>query len=229
MTLGEGQILFRYGEMIHHAYFPVTAVASLVSLLEEGKCIEIGMVGFESVVGLPAILGPNVAIHTAEVLVPGRMLRIRIDVLKEHLGRNDPLCRQLTLHMWSLLAQFSRLAVCNLCHQIPERLSRWLLSLQDRATTNEFRLSHEQIAEKLSIRRSGVTIQLGSFERMGAIESGRRRIRIVDREILKMHSCECYRRMSEEAGLSHGPRLISDLGNAAPTLLPHPQPIHLGT
>jgi CRP-like cAMP-binding protein len=229
VTLRPGQSLFRYGEKVHYAYFPLTAVVSLVCLLEEGKSIEVGMTGPEGLVGSPAVFGPAAASQTAEVLIPGSALRIRVESLKKHLGWNEPLHRQLALHVWSLLAQFSRQVACSLCHQIPERLARWLLTLQDRTGGNEFRLTHEQIAEKLSIRRSGVTLQLGSFERMGAIESGRRRVRVIDRGNLKMISCECYKRLAEEAELTQDQRPISELGVVFPTPFPAPQSIRVGT
>jgi CRP-like cAMP-binding protein len=215
--------------MVHYAFFPVTAVASLVYLLKDGKRIEIGMVGPESGVGLSAILGPHIADHTAEILVPGQVMRVRAEVLRRHFGAGDPLCRQVTFHTWLLLAQISRLAVCNLCHHIPERLSRWLLTLQDRTLTDEFRLSHEQIAERLSIRRSGVTIQLGALEKMGAIESGRRRIRIIDRDKLKMVSCECYNRLAEEITLGHDRRRSEESGKLFPPQYPVTAPFRIGT
>jgi CRP-like cAMP-binding protein len=199
VSLRRGQCLYRYGDPTTHVFFPGTTIASLVCLLPDGKSSEIGMVGPESGAGLPTALGPNVAAHTAEALVSGRALKIRADALKRHYDAHETFRRQVTSQLWLQLAQSSRLASCNLYHQIPERLCRWLLTLQDRSSMDEFQVTHEQIADRLGIRRSGVTIQLGSLEELGAIELGRRRIKIVRRELLRRISCECYERSAQEA------------------------------
>jgi CRP-like cAMP-binding protein len=224
-----GQALFHYGDEVKYAFFPVTAVASLVYLLEDGKSIEVGMVGPESGIGLTTILGSHIADHTAEILIPGLVMKVRVEVLARHFGTGDFICQQLTLHMGLRHAQITRLAVCNLCHHIPERLSRWLLTLLDRTRTNEFQISHEQIAERLSIRRAGVTSQLGEFEKMGAIEAGRRRIKIIDREKLKRFSCECYRCLSEETTLIHNRRRGEGLGIVFPPPVAATFPLRIGT
>jgi CRP-like cAMP-binding protein len=203
VSLRCGQCLYRYGDPIDYVFFPVTTVASLICLLPDGKSSEIGMVGRESAVGLTTALGLNLAAHTAEALIPGRALRIPAHVLKRHCGAHESLRSQVSLRLWLQLAQFSRLASCNLYHQIPERVCRWLLTLQDRSCSDEFHITHEQVAERLGVRRSGVTIQLGSLEQSGAIESGRRRIKVVSRDVLGRISCECYERSAQETGWAH--------------------------
>jgi len=203
VTLRANQSLFHYGDSVDHTFFPFTAVVSLVCVLEEGKSIEIGQVGHESLIGLQTMLGPDIALHTAEVLIPGRAVRVRTEALRRHYASNSWLNRQLTFHLWSLLNQFSRLSACNLCHHIPERVARWLLALHDRAGVDDLKLTHERIAERLGVRRAGVTFQLGSLEEMGAIQSGRGRVKITDRAILEKISCECYKRLAEESKLAH--------------------------
>jgi len=203
VTLQANQALFRYGDSVDYTYFPLTAVASLLSLLEGGKSVEIGLVGREGVLGVPTMLGSNSATYTAEVLVPGQAVRVRAEALRKYYAMNDPLCPQLIQQAWSLSTQFSRLAVCNLCHHIPARVSRWLLMLQDRAAVDELHLTHEQIATRLGIRRSGVTVQLGQLEEAGAIEAKRGRVRITDRSKLEEVSCECYRYLVAESAWAY--------------------------
>jgi CRP-like cAMP-binding protein len=203
VTLQADQSLFHYGDLVKSAFFPLTAVVSLRCLIEEGKSIEVGQVGHESLIGLPALLGPDIALHTAEVLIPGRAVMIRTESLRRYYATNDWLHRRLAFHLWSLLNQSSRLSVCNLCHRIPERVSRWLLTLHDRAKMDDLNFTHERLAELLGVRRASVTIQLGVLAGMGAIRSGRRRVRIIDRDKLKMVSCECYKYLAEEYKLVH--------------------------
>ena len=47
------QTLLVSGEPIEHVYFPETGMVSLVTPLEDGAMIEIGMIGREGVVGMP--------------------------------------------------------------------------------------------------------------------------------------------------------------------------------
>jgi CRP-like cAMP-binding protein len=201
VTLHFNQSLFRCSDSVDHIFFPLTSVISLVCLLEDGKNVEIGMVGREGLVGLPTVIGSNSAIYDAMVLIPGRTIKVRAQTLRTCLAQNKSVFRQVMCYNVSLLMQHSRLAACNLCHHIPERVCRWLLLMQDRAEQDEFQITHEQIANRLGIRRSGITVQLGQFEEIGAIQSRRGRIHILNRHKLEEIACECYRHLVEESNL----------------------------
>src|SRR5947209_11783719 len=56
VALSHGQILYEPGEPIRHAYFPVTALASLLTLSNEGQAVEVAAVGRDGIVGLPLFL-----------------------------------------------------------------------------------------------------------------------------------------------------------------------------
>lgn len=214
VTLRANQTLFRTGETVEYAFFPSTAVASLVCLLESGKSVEIGLVGYEGLVGSPVLFGSTRATYSAEVLVPGQAIKVRIDILRQQATLNASLHRLLMLHFQSLMAQFSQLAACNLCHHIPERVCRWLLLLHDRTRWDEFQLTHEQIAERLGIRRAGITIQLGHLEAQGAIQASRGKIRVIDRHKLEAGACECYRCLSSESQLTVVPSITTQANTA---------------
>jgi CRP-like cAMP-binding protein len=216
VTLQANQSLFRYGETIDYIFFPLTTVASLLCLLESGQNIEIGLVGREGLIGLPSVIGSTRAIYSAEVLIPGQAIRVRTETMRTCFALHEGGCQQLMHYSLSLLTQFSQLAACNLCHHIPERVCRWLLLLQDRSAQDEFQLTHEQIAIRLGIRRSGITTQLGQLEEKGAIEAHRGRIKIVDRRKLEAVSCECYRCLAEEFKLTAAPSsvAIASVGSA---------------
>jgi hypothetical protein len=55
----------------------------------------------------------------------------------------------------------------------------------DRAESDEMRLTHEFLALMLGMRRVGVTIAIGHFERKGVISTARGAIRVRDRAGLK--------------------------------------------
>jgi len=209
VTLEANQPLFRNGDAVDDVVFPLTAVVSLLYLQEDGKNVEIGLVGREGLVGLPALLGPNNAIYSAEVLVPGQAIRVRASALKMQCETSEMLCQQVKLQSWAHLMQMSRLSACNLCHHIPERVCRWLLMLQDRTRQEEFHITQERIAERLGIRRAGVTVQFSKLEQLGAIHVRRARIAILDRSKLEEIACRCYQ------GLAEKPKLVAARQHAA--------------
>jgi len=57
VDLALGQVLYEPGAKMSHAYFPSTAVVSLLYELANGDCAEIALVGNEGVVGISIFLG----------------------------------------------------------------------------------------------------------------------------------------------------------------------------
>src|SRR5262245_36121506 len=57
VTLAKGTILYEPDEKIEHVYFLNNALVSIISMNSEGSTLEIGLVGHEGMVGVPAILG----------------------------------------------------------------------------------------------------------------------------------------------------------------------------
>jgi CRP-like cAMP-binding protein len=57
ISLDMSQPLYEPGQEITHVYFPVTAVTSLLSEMEDGATVEIATIGREGMVGLPVFLG----------------------------------------------------------------------------------------------------------------------------------------------------------------------------
>ena len=51
------QVLYEAGAAIDHLYFIEQGVASVLTSMANGTTIEVGMIGIEGVVGLPALLG----------------------------------------------------------------------------------------------------------------------------------------------------------------------------
>jgi CRP-like cAMP-binding protein len=222
VTLRVHQMLFHVGDVLEYAWFPSTAVASLVCLLESGKSVEIGLVGYEGMVGSPVLFGSTKATYSAEVLVPGHAIKVRIETLRQQAALHTSFYRLLMLHSQSLMAQFSQLAACNLCHHIPERVCRWLLLLHDRTKLDEFQLTHEQIAERLGIRRAGITIQLGQLEALGAIQASRGKLKVIDRRKLEAVACECYRCLANESQLHALPQPTIQANALTASPLPPP-------
>src|SRR5262245_38635954 len=95
VALHKGAVLCEPDEKVEHVYFLNNALVSIVSTSSEGSAVEIGMVGHEGMVGVPAILG-GVSPYRAVVQMGGDGFRIRGQQLYEEF-RNNPFLRDLLL------------------------------------------------------------------------------------------------------------------------------------
>lgn len=57
VKLSHQQILYDSGELIEHVYFPNQALVSLVSIMENGDIVEVGLVTKQGMVGMPVCWG----------------------------------------------------------------------------------------------------------------------------------------------------------------------------
>lgn len=187
------QVLYRPQEEIKFLYFPVKGLVSVASALKDGSTIEIGTVGREGLVGVPALIGNGISFHHVVVQGAGSGLRARPDALQREFDRSG-LFRETVLRFLELfLAQISQTALCNRHHTLEERCARWFLTLQDRLDTNHFPLTQEFLAMLLGTRRAGVSAVALGLQHRGAIRYRHGRIDILDRKELEAAACECYR------------------------------------
>lgn len=198
VDLTSGEILSEPNQSIAEIYFPQRAMISLVSIMMDGSTTEIGIVGNEGMIGLPAILGGNSTISCSIVQVSGSALQVPAEIIQQEFLRGGKLQQILLLYIQASLTQVSQSAACNRQHRIEERLARWLLSVRDCVLHNEIHLTQEFIANMLGTRRSGVTVAAGILQQAGIIRYSRGKITILDRQALEDTSCECYRTIQKE-------------------------------
>ncbi len=186
------KVIYEPGEPITHVYFPHQALVSLVSLMEDGSTVEVGLVGNEGMVGLPVIWGGDTTTTKAFVQIADSGSRMKASLLKIEFDRGDQLQTLLLRYMQALHTQISQLAACNRLHMIEGRLARWLLSVHDRMQKDEFPLTQEFIGQMLGTRRAGVSEAAGVLSQAGMIRYTRGKITILDRPKLEATACECY-------------------------------------
>jgi CRP-like cAMP-binding protein len=196
VSLSTGQILFRPDDHIHHVYFPTTAVVSLITDLEEGAGMELGLIGKEGMAGTSAILGGS-EMKLANVQGQGAALKLRADKLREEFNRGGALQSILLRYVYELMTQMSLSVVCNTRHNVEGRLARWLLMFSDRVDSEKFELTHELIANMLGVRRASVTEVANHLQHGGLIHYQRGHIAILNRKRLEEFACECYPAMKE--------------------------------
>lgn len=190
MSLGE--ILCHPDEPITHVYFPNRGTVSLVSNFDDGKSVEVGMVGNEGMFGVCVFLGSISTPLLAQVQIPGDGLRMRRDVLHREFKKGGQLQDLLLRYTQAFITQIAQTAACNRAHSVEGRLSKWLLMCEDRANSKELELTHEFIATMLGARRAGVTEAAGGLKSRGLIDYRRGHLTILDRQGLESITCECY-------------------------------------
>jgi CRP-like cAMP-binding protein len=192
VSLSFKQVLHEVGELIEYVYFPHEAIVSSLSTMADGSMIEVGLVGNDGVIAIPAALGDNIATTTAMVQLPGSGMRMKASVLKSEFQRGGSFQSLLLRYMQALYALTSQNAACNRLHQLDERLARWLLLVYDRVGSNELPLTHEFMAQMLGVRRAGLTEAANALQQAGLIRYTRGKVTILNREELEAASCECY-------------------------------------
>jgi CRP-like cAMP-binding protein len=186
-------LLYRANETVEYLYFPVTAMLSWIATTNEGERVEVGVVGWEGIVGVPEMLDYKIAPFTAEVELPGDVLRIRADRFKQSFNRVPSIQKLLFRYTYTTLAQLAQSSVCNRFHTVEERMNRWLLMAHDRCESDELMLTQEILAGMIGARRPAVNIVTGNLQKAGFIRAERGKITVLDREGMEQSACECYR------------------------------------
>ncbi len=192
VSLPSGKIIYDIDQPIDDVYFPSGAMISLVTLMEDGKIVEVGLVGSDGMSGIAALMGQKTSADRAIVQIPDGAVRARVEVIKEEFNRGGSLQSSLLRYTYALMRQVSQTAACNATHTAEERLSRWLLMCHDRVQSDQLNLTQEFIAEMLATRRATVNVAATNLQSAGLISYNRGRIKIIDRAGLVDFSCECY-------------------------------------
>ena len=176
-------------EFVH---FPNEGLISLVVELNEGKSVEVGLVGNEGATGMPAILGLSASPLREVVQIAGSGFRVRVGTLGEILRSTPRLQVILNRYAAGLTMQVAQTAACNRLHKIEERLGRWLLIAQDRVDSGIIPITHDFLATMLGTDRASVSLAAGILQRRQIISYTRGAVRILNRKKLEQFACECY-------------------------------------
>lgn len=192
VDLQQGQVLHQSGTSPSYAYFPTTAIVSLLNVTQDGASTEIAAVGNEGVVGVSLFMGGVSACSRAVVQSAGFGLRLKAQAMRAEFERSSELMQVLLRYTQALMAQMGQTAVCNRHHSIDQQLCRCLLLNLDRLGGNKIVMTHELIAGTLGVRREGVTQTALKLQAAGLIRYARGHITVLDRNGLEHVACECY-------------------------------------
>jgi CRP-like cAMP-binding protein len=181
-----------------HVYFPETAIASVVNVLDDGTEIEVATIGYEGMVGLPVFLGTNQSPAKSFWQVAGSAFRLDAAFLQKEKRGETPLAAALGLYAQGFFAQIVQSVTCNRLHNLEQRCARWLLMTHDRVEGDDFPLKQEFLAQMLGVRRTGISEVATRLQRKRLIKYSRGWMRIIDRKGLERLSCECYQAVARE-------------------------------
>ncbi len=187
-----GHSLYEPGAVPTHAYFPTSAIVSLLYVTESGASAQIAVVGNEGIVGVPLFMGGGSTPSRAVVHSAGEGYRMPGPAIREEFERCPSVMKVLLRYTQAMIAQTAQTAVCNRHHTVAQQLCRWLLLSLDRLPGNELVVTQELMAQLLGVRREGVTEAALSLQRAGLISYRRGHITVLDRPGLESRSCECY-------------------------------------
>ena len=188
-----GQKIEQPGKPIRSLYFLDSGMASMTIVFPSGPEVEVGMFGYEAVIGVAALMGSVQSLNHVYTQIAGTGYRCTYaDALREfeRFGTFHDLCLR---YVQAQLVQSSQSAACAATHKYEQRLARWLLISADRANVEHFKMSQEFLSHMLGSTRSTVSVVAGTLKKEKLIDYKRGRISILDRRGLEERSCVCYR------------------------------------
>jgi CRP-like cAMP-binding protein len=198
-------VLHEARRSIRSVYFVNSGLASSLSVMPDGRSVEVGLIGKEGFVGLALLAGFRKS-FTRVIAQDAAAFRLDADVLTGLLRNSPGLNRQLQQLSQIATVEVSQIAACNRLHRVDQRLARRLLMSQDRISGKSLPLTHDFLALMLGTRRSSVSLAAGVLQDAGIINYTRGEVTIVNRTALERAACECYhlirQHIEEETGFA---------------------------
>lgn len=198
VTLPLGEVLYEPGGRINYVYFPTASIVSLLYTTVNGTSAEIGMVGFEGMVGIALFMGGDTMPNEAVVRSAGNALRIRADAMRAELARGGMFQGLLLRYVQAFFTQVSTVSACIRLHPVEQQLCCMLLLSHDRSRSNKMAMTHELLASMMGVRRKSITMAAGRLQERGLISYVRGTVTLLDRRGLEAEVCECYRVVKDE-------------------------------
>ena len=180
------------GKPIKHLFFLEEGMASMTTTFRNGREVEVGMFGYESVIGVSALMGTKQSLNRVYTQIAGWGYRCKCEAAVAEFGRCGPFQRLALRYVQAQLVQCAQSAGCNEEHSYEQRLARWLLICADRVHRNQFKMSQEFLSHMLGSTRSTVTLAALQLKKEQLITYERAQIAIVDPKGLEKRACECY-------------------------------------
>jgi CRP-like cAMP-binding protein len=166
-----GQEIEFPGKPIKHLFFLEEGMASMTTTFKNGSQVEVGMFGYESVIGVSALMGSKESLNRVYTQVAGWGYQCKREAAVAEFGRCGPFQCFALRYVQAQLLQCAQSAGCNAEHSNEQRLARWLLICADRVHGNQFKMSQEFLSHMLGSTRSTVTLAAGKLNTFGHLIS----------------------------------------------------------
>lgn len=183
---------------VKRVFFPTTAVCSIIIGLASGQRAEMGTIGNEGFVGIPAVLRAP-TMEFAVVQIPGSAYAMPPAALASLMEKHEALHHALLRYVAYAYHMAEQTTVCNAYHPVGQRLARWLLTAHDRARRDEFPLTQELLSHMVAATRPRISEAAAMLRAEGIIDYHHGIMHIRDRGGLESKSCECYAATRYEA------------------------------
>jgi CRP-like cAMP-binding protein len=198
VELPSHEVLHEAGEPLNATYFCNSGMFSVLTIMPDGKSVEVGLLGNEGFSAIPLIAGFRTTNTRTVAQVPTTAFRLNASRFRTALNELSYLSRQAQRRAVIVASQAMQIAACNRLHEVEERLARWLLMSHDRIRARVLPLTQDFLAPMLGSRRSSVSVAAAMLRRAGFIEYDRGSVTVVDLKGLKSASCDCYAQLQRQ-------------------------------
>jgi CRP-like cAMP-binding protein len=192
VKLADEEVLWESDEKGQHLYFPVSALISLFYESDNGSRVSIATIGRHGVVGTGIVMSTIKTPDLATVTHGGMAFRLRATSVKKEFADCSDFQALLVAYTQSLIVKISQNAICNRLHRIDQQLCRWFLDWHNELKSREVRMTHEQIAQILGVRRESVSLAASELQKQKLIKGGRGKLSLLNLDGLANAACECY-------------------------------------
>ena len=180
------------GKPTQHIVFVEEGIGSMTTTFQDGFEVEVGMFGYESAVGVSALMGTKHSLNRVFMQLAGHGFSSPVKAAKEEFDRHGDFHHLALRYVQAQLTQATQSAACNVHHSHEQRFARWILICSDRAKQDVMNLSQEFLADMLGSARPTVTVTARTLKDKGLITYSRGVLQILDRKGLEKQACECY-------------------------------------
>jgi CheY-like chemotaxis protein len=192
LHLPRGALLETTNQVVERVLFPVDCVLSLTTVGAAGTRVDTAFVGNEGMTGSGIVVGDNKATYDLINRVEGDVLAISAADFRIAMETGPTLRLITSRYERSICVQIGHAALVTGQFDIPTRLARWFLMIQDRSGKASLDVTHDTVAGSLGVRRPSVTAAMHFLEGELLIRSTRSNVLIRDRDGLVRFAGEAY-------------------------------------
>ena len=211
LSLQKEEFLFQPDDDPDFIYFPETAAVSEFQILEDGRMVEVAIIGREGAIGLSKLFCSAKIPNCVQVSQAGNVIRVNLSEARKTVRQNPEIAFYFYPFVDAYIRQISQKTVCNLYHSVRARFCTWLLMVQDRCENSVLELTHEQIARTLGVYRPRITCIARELKKNKVINYSRGGISICDRSEIERTACDCYHEIRDFVDLVSMPEAGSTL------------------